>query len=60
MENQVDDQSLSPAMSGECLDTIKRLAHDHFIQLEIGTTAEFEKLWREAFSVERADDGISA
>ena len=42
----------SSAMSGEYLETIKHLAHDHFIQLEMGTTAEFEKLWREAFSVE--------
>ena len=39
-------------MRGEYLETIKHLAHDHFIQLEFGTTADFEKLWREAFSVE--------
>ncbi len=43
--------TLSPEMRGEYLETIKRLAHDHFIQLELGTTADFEKLWSEAFFV---------
>jgi hypothetical protein len=39
----------SQEMRGELLGTVKQLAHDHFIQLEIGTDADFEKFWDEAF-----------
>ena len=37
-------------MRGELLGAIKRLACERFMQLELGTDAEFEELWSEAFS----------
>jgi len=48
MENQLNLPN-SPGMRGELLAAIKRLAYERFIQLELGTDADFEKLWREAF-----------
>ena len=39
----------TPGMRGELLNAIKRLAHERFIQLEIGIDADFEQLWNEAF-----------
>jgi hypothetical protein len=39
----------TPGMRGELLNAIKRLAYERFIQLDLGTDADFEKLWSEAF-----------
>ena len=39
----------TPGMRGELLNAIKRLAYERYIQLDLGTDADFEKLWREAF-----------
>ena len=39
----------TPGMRGELLSAIKRLAHERFLQLELGTDADFETLWSEAF-----------
>lgn len=36
-------------MRGELLSAIKILAQERFIQLELGTNADFEQLWSEAF-----------
>ena len=44
-------RTLTPQMSGDLLAEIKRLASEHYLQLEIGTVAEFEKMWREAFFI---------
>jgi hypothetical protein len=44
-------RALTPQMSGDLLAEIKRLAQEHYLQLEIGTRAEFEKMWREAFFI---------
>jgi hypothetical protein len=43
------DFPLSAAVRGELVEEIKRLAKERYLQLEIGTTGEFETLWREAF-----------
>ena len=40
----------TPGMRGELLSAIKRLAQERFTQLQLGTDAEFEELWSEAFS----------
>ena len=45
------DFPLSAAVRGELVEEIKRLAKERYLQLEIGTTGEFETLWREAFFV---------
>ena len=34
---------------GEFLKALKQLAKERYLQLEIGTKAEFEELWRKAF-----------
>jgi hypothetical protein len=47
-------RALTPQMSGDLLAEIKRLAQEHYLQLEIGTRAEFEKMWREAFFIHEA------
>ena len=39
----------SPQDRGEFLQAVKRLARDRYLQLGIGTKAEFEDLWRKAF-----------
>ena len=42
---------------GELLGALKRLAKERYLQLEIGTRAEFEELWRKAlFADERAEN----
>jgi hypothetical protein len=46
--------ALTPQMSGDLLAEIKRLALDHYLQLEIGPKPDFEKIWREAFSIDEA------
>jgi len=43
------DFPLSAAVRGELVEEIKRLAKERYLELEIGTTSEFETLWREAF-----------
>jgi len=45
------DFPLSAAVRGELVEEIKRLAKERYLQLEIGTTGEFETLWREAFFI---------
>jgi hypothetical protein len=45
------DFPLSASVRGELVEEIKRLAKERYLQLEIGTTGEFETLWREAFFV---------
>ena len=42
---------MSAAVRGELVEEIKRLAKERYLQLEIGTTGEFETLWREAFFI---------
>jgi hypothetical protein len=42
----------TPSMRGELLSAIKNLAQERFIQLEVGTEADFETLWYEAFCCE--------
>ena len=51
METQFSllDLRNTPGMRGELLNAIKRLAQERFIQLELGTETDFEKLWSEAF-----------
>ena len=39
----------TPGMRGELVAAIKRLAYERYTQLVIGTDADFEQLWREAF-----------
>jgi len=39
----------TPGMRGELVAAIKVLAYERYTQLEIGTDADFEQLWREAF-----------
>ena len=39
----------TPGMRGELVAAIKRLAYERYTQLEIGTHADFEQLWSEAF-----------
>ena len=46
---KIRDFPLSAAVRGELVEEIKRLAKERYLQLEIGTTGEFETLWREAF-----------
>ena len=46
---QKRDFPLSASVRGELVEEIKRLARERYVQLEIGTTGEFETLWREAF-----------
>ena len=42
---------------GELLGAVKRLAKERYLQLEIGTKAEFEELWQKAlFADERAEN----
>lgn len=48
MENQLNLPN-SPGMRGELLKAIKGLAQERFMQLELGTEADFERLWCEAF-----------
>jgi hypothetical protein len=36
-------------MRGELVAAIKRLAYERYTQLELGTEADFEQLWSEAF-----------
>ena len=45
------DFPLSASVRGELVEEIKRLAKERYLQLEIGTTGEFETLWREAFFI---------
>jgi len=51
-----EPRALTPQMSGDLLAEIKRLAKERYLQLEIGTHAEFEKLWREAFFIDESHD----
>ena len=51
MKNEPDIQ-LMHTMRQENQDLIMHLAHNQFIQLKIGTKADFEKLWREAFFID--------
>lgn len=46
-----EPRALTPQMSGDLLAEIKRLASERYAQLDIGTEAEFEKMWREAFYI---------
>ncbi len=46
-----ETRPLTSQMSGDLLSEIKQLAADHYLQLKIGTKAEFEKMWRDAFSI---------
>ena len=40
---------------GELLHAVKRLAKERYLQLEIGTNAEFEDMWRKAFFADGLD-----
>jgi hypothetical protein len=44
------EKHLTPQMSGELLAEIKRLAHERYSEL-LGTDADFENMWRNAFSI---------
>lgn len=48
--------SLSATARGEYMEMIKQLARQQFIQEEMGTDADFEKLWREAFAYNATSD----
>jgi hypothetical protein len=48
MKNKPDLQP-TPTTRRENFKLIQLLAHSRFIQLHIGTEADFKKLWREAF-----------
>jgi hypothetical protein len=45
------DAKLIHTMRQENQDLIRHLAHHRYHQLKIGTDADFEELWRQAFSV---------
>ena len=47
-----------PQERGELLAAIKRLAHQRFIQLELGPDADFEKLWSDAFFASETSEPI--
>lgn len=51
-----DHLPLTAEVRGEYLETIKRLARERFLQLEIATTANFERLRREAFFADGDSD----
>jgi hypothetical protein len=48
MEDQLDLPN-NATMRGELLASIKRLAFERFMQLQLETDADFETLWCEAF-----------
>jgi len=50
------DPSLTPAARGEYREMIKELARQQYIQEKMGTDADFEKLWREAFAESGTSD----
>jgi hypothetical protein len=43
-------------MRGELVAAIKRLAYERYTQLELGTNADFEQLWSEAFFAKQTSD----
>jgi hypothetical protein len=43
------DPSLTPTARGEYREMLKELARQQYIREKIGTEADFEKMWREAY-----------
>ena len=43
---------------GEFLQALKQLAKERYLQLEIGTKAEFEELWRKAFFADELTENL--